>query len=128
MKSSKFLTIKTLFSALAVFTMIFGFAGVSFAKFYCPLGYSYNPKVQLCVGKGSLKGYNALPATKVNKFKGKTHLYICPDKYVYSKKIQLCTGEGSLKGATAQPTVKPLEYVKTLNKKVKKVKKSTKKS
>ncbi|MCL4321166.1 MAG: hypothetical protein M0016_05990 [Deltaproteobacteria bacterium] len=82
--------------------------GVSFAKFYCPLGYSYSPKIQLCVGKGSLKGYNTTPDTKINIFKGENHIYICPDNYTYSKKIQLCKGEGSLKGFTAQPTVKTI--------------------
>jgi len=108
MRSFKFLAVQSLLSIFAVALIIPVFAGSSFARFYCPLGYSFNPKIQLCVGKGALKGYNALPSTKINVFKGKNHIYICPDKYAYSKKIQLCKGEGSLKGSTAQPTVKTL--------------------
>ncbi|MCL4427793.1 MAG: hypothetical protein M1276_02190 [Deltaproteobacteria bacterium] len=123
MKSFKYLTFQALFSVLAVSIIIPIFSGVSFAKFYCPLGYSYNTKIQLCVGKNSLKGYNALPVTKINVFKGKNHIYICPDKYTYSKKIQLCKGEGSLKGSTAQPTVKTVKAVIALKTSKKAVKK-----
>lgn len=79
----------------------------AFAKFYCPSGYIFNPKLQLCIGTGKLKGYNAIPSKTINVFKTKNHIYICPEKYVYSKKIQLCKGEGSLKGNNVQPAVKP---------------------
>ncbi|MCL4542557.1 MAG: hypothetical protein M1458_02265 [Deltaproteobacteria bacterium] len=85
--------------------------GVSFAKFYCPPGYSFNSNIQLCTGNGGLRGYNAIPSIKINIFKGKNHIYICPDKYTYSKRIQLCKGKGSLKGSTAQPTVKLIPRV-----------------
>ena len=112
MRSFKSLAVQALLSIFAVAFIVPVFAGSSFARFYCPLGYSYNPKIQLCVGKGALKGYNALPATKINVFKGKNHIYICPAKYAYSKKIQLCKGEGSLKGSTAQPTVKTVIALK----------------
>ncbi len=124
MGSFKSLAVKALLSIFAVALIVPVFAGSSFARFYCPLGYSYNPKIQLCVGKGALKGYNALPVTKINVFKGKNHIYICPDKYTYSKKIQLCKGEGSLKGSTAQPTVKAVIALKTSGKAVKKSEKS----
>ena len=126
MKSFKSLAVQSLLSIFAVAVIISVFAGSSFARFYCPLGYSYNPKIQLCVGKGALKGYNALPVTKINVFKGKNHIYICPDKYAYSKKIQLCKGEGSLKGSTAQPTVKTVIALKTSGKVAKKSGKSLK--
>ncbi len=119
MRSFKSLAVQSLLSIFAVAIIIPVFAGSSFARFYCPLGYSYNTKIQLCVGKGSLKGYNALPATKINVFKGKNHIYICPDKYAYSKKIQLCKGEGSLKGSTAQPTVKTVIALKKSGKSLK---------
>lgn len=98
------LSIAVVFAAAFIF-----FPRTAHAKFYCPLGYSYNAKIQLCVGKKSLKGYDALPSTKINVYKGKNHEYICPDKYAYSKKIQLCKGEGSLNGNTAQPTVRELK-------------------
>ena len=81
------------------------FANAKTKTFYCPLGYSFNSKLELCEGDGSLKGYNTTPSTKINVFKSKHHIYICPNKYVYSKKIQLCRGEGSLKGSNVQPTV-----------------------
>ncbi|MCL5673185.1 MAG: hypothetical protein M1407_01005 [Deltaproteobacteria bacterium] len=81
------------------------FASAKTKTFYCPLGYSFNSKLELCEGDGSLKGYNTTPNTKINVFKSKHHVYICPNKYVYSKKIQLCRGEGSLKGSNIQPTV-----------------------
>ncbi len=109
MKSFKLLAV----SALISFFVISYFSGISYARhYYCPLGYSFNPKLELCVGRGSLKGYDALPQTKINKFEGKHHIYICPDKYTYDKKLQLCTGEGSLKGSTAQPTVEILHSSK----------------
>ena len=127
MKSFKYSAFKTLFSFFAAAFIFSFFAAVSFAKFYCPLGYSYNSKIQLCVGNDSLKGYNALPATKINEFKGKNHIYICPDKYIYSKKMQLCKGEGSLKGSTAQPTVKTAIAANTSKKSVKKAQKTSKK-
>lgn len=108
MKNFKGFSAKAVLSVFSFALMICAFSGAAFARFYCPLGYSYNPKIQLCVGKGSLKGYNTIPNTKLNSFNGKSHVYICPSKYTYSKKIQLCKGEGSLKGSTAQPTVKTL--------------------
>ncbi|MDA8299500.1 MAG: hypothetical protein M0Z57_05835 [Deltaproteobacteria bacterium] len=123
MKSFKLSAIAALFS---IFAISF-FSGISYARhYYCPLGYSFNPKLQLCVGKGSLKGYNALPQTKVNKFEGKQHIYICPDKYTYDKKLQLCKGEGSLKGSTAQPTVKTLRAAVKVSEKLNKKNKSAK--
>ncbi|MDA8052840.1 MAG: hypothetical protein M0012_01640 [Deltaproteobacteria bacterium] len=115
MKSLKGFAIQTILSIFSFAFILSVLPGISFAKFYCPLGYSYNSKIQLCVGKGSLKGYNTTPSTKINIFKGENHIYICPDNYTYSKKIQLCTGEGSLKGSTAQPTVKTIA-VKTAEK------------
>jgi hypothetical protein len=127
MRSFKFLAVQALLSVFAVGLIVPVFTGSSFARFYCPLGYSYNHKIQLCVGKDALKGYNALPATKINVFKGKNHIYICPDKYAYSKKIQLCKGKGSLKGSTAQPTVNTVIALKTLGKAVKKSGESSKK-
>lgn len=108
MKSFKSLAIQVFLSIFAAALIVPIFSGVSFARFYCPIGYSYNAKIQLCVGKGDLKGFNTIPATKINVFKGKNHIYICPNKFVYSKKIQLCKGEGSLKGSTSQPTVKTI--------------------
>ncbi|MCL4532695.1 MAG: hypothetical protein M1502_00310 [Deltaproteobacteria bacterium] len=124
MKSFKLLAISAL---LSIFTISF-FSGISYARhYYCPLGYSFNPKLQLCVGKGNLKGYDALPATKINKFESKHHIYICPDKYTYDKKLQLCIGEGTLKGSTAQPTVKTLNLAVKISKKSNKKVKSAKK-
>ncbi len=79
----------------------------AFAAFYCPLGYIFNSKLQLCIGTGKLKGYNAIPSRRISVFKTKHHIYICPDKYAYSKKIQLCKGKGSLKGSNVQPAVLP---------------------
>lgn len=129
MKSLKSLAIQAFMSIFAAALIVPVFSGVSFARFYCPLGYSYNPNVQLCIGKGALKGYNTIPATKINAFKGKNHIYICPNKYTYSKKIQLCKGEGSLKGYTSQPTVKTIISSNvSLNTAKKSVKKSKKKS
>ena len=123
MKSIKLLAISALFS---IFSISF-FSGISYARhYYCPLGYSFNPKLELCVGKGGLKGYNALPQTKINKFEGKKHIYICPDKYTYDKKMQLCMGKGSLKGSTAQPTVKTLKPTVKVSKKADKKVKSAK--
>ncbi|MHB8231450.1 MAG: hypothetical protein ACYDDB_00930 [bacterium] len=127
MKSLKSLAIQTFLSIFAAALIVPVFSGTSFAKFYCPLGYSYNPDVQLCIGKGALKGYNTIPATKINVFKGKNHTYICPNKYTYSKKIQLCKGEGSLKGYTSQPTVKTIISLNTAKKSVKKSKNVLKK-
>ncbi|MHB1661898.1 MAG: hypothetical protein ACYCSQ_09690 [bacterium] len=126
MKSLKSLVIQAFLSIFAAAIIVPVFSGVSFARFYCPLGYSYNPNVQLCIGKGGLKGYNTIPATKINAFKGKNHTYICPNKYVYSKKIQLCKGEGSLKGYTSQPTVKTIISLNAAKKSVKKSKKGVK--
>lgn len=108
MKNLKDFAAKSVLSIFSFALIVSILPGMSFAKFYCPLGYSYNPKIQLCVGKGSLKGYNVIPSIEINVFKGKNHIYICPSKYTYSKKIQLCKGEGSLKGSTAQPTVKTI--------------------
>lgn len=129
-KSLKGFVIQTILSIFSFVFILSILPGVSFAKFYCPLGYSYNSKIQLCVGKGSLKGYNTIPNTKINVFKGKNHIYICPNKYTYSKKIQLCKGEGSLKGSNVQPTVQTItNYRKTAEqskniKNSKKIKKS----
>ncbi len=111
MKSFKYSAFKALLFVFAAALIVSFFSKASFAAFYCPLGYSYSQKVQLCVGNGGLKGYNAIPATKINVFEGKNHVYICPSKYAYSKKIQLCTGEGSLKGSTAQPAVKAVKAI-----------------
>ena len=123
MKSFKLLAV----SAFVSFFAISFFSGISYARhYYCPLGYSFNPKLQLCVGKGKLKGYDALPATKINKFEGKHHIYICPDKYTYDKKLQLCMGEGTLKGSTAQPTVKTLKPALKVSEKINKKAKSVK--
>jgi hypothetical protein len=133
--------IKNLFSVSAISVsvglFIFGlgvFAAPKFANaktktFYCPLGYSFNPKSELCEGDGSLKGYNTTPATKINVFKSKHHIYICPDRYVYSKKIQLCRGEGSLKGSNIQPTVetrkaKPVSKISKAGAALKNIKKT----
>jgi len=127
MKSLKSLTIQAFLSIFAAVLILPVFSGISFARFYCPLGYSYNSNVQLCIGKGNLKGYNTIPVTKINVFKGKNHIYICPNKYVYSKKIQLCKGEGSLKGYTSQPTVKAVVSLNTVKKSVKKSKNESKK-
>ncbi|MHB1645121.1 MAG: hypothetical protein EVG15_09900 [Candidatus Acididesulfobacter diazotrophicus] len=106
---SKFSLMISLFISLFIFGLaVFAmpkFANAKTKTFYCPLGYSFNPKSELCEGDGSLKGYNTTPSTKINVFKSKHHIYICPNKYVYSKKIQLCRGEGSLKGSNVQPTV-----------------------
>lgn len=96
-------------SVFASAVAVLAFSGVSAAKFYCPLGYKFSPKVQLCIGKGALKGYNTLPETKVHVTKGKHHVFVCPDNYSYSSKIQLCKGNGRLKGYTSQPDVLPLK-------------------
>lgn len=106
MKGFKSLATRTFLPAFAAVLIVSFFSGTSFARFYCQAGYSYNPRIQLCVGNGALKGYDTGPVVKINVFKGKNHEYICPDKYAYSAKIQLCKGEGSLKGFTAQPSVK----------------------
>ncbi len=108
LKNLKILALRTFLSILAISLIIPVFSGVSFAKFYCPLGYSYNAKIHLCVGKKGLKGYNAIPSTKINVVKEKNRTYTCPNGYVYSKKMQLCEGTGHFKGNTAQPTVEPI--------------------